>query len=169
MKRTPLKRGTKQLARSGFKQKNSDNGAMGQGGKKKPATSRTKPVKAKQKTISSLKKKLWKLFSLFIRERDNYTCVTCGKQATGSGLHSGHFITGATCTAKLYFDETNVHAQCYHCNINLSGNWVRYEEFMIKKYGKEHVENLKLRRTLEMGEKVSHEWYEDKIKHYDTI
>lgn len=162
MKRTPLKR-------SGFKQKSYADVVKGQVAKKKRSTGRTKPVRAKQKTITSLKKKLWKLFSKYVRERDGYKCVTCGKEATGSGIHAGHFITGATCTAKLYFDETNVHAQCYHCNINLSGNWVKYEEFMEKKYGKEHVENLKLRRTLEMGEKVTHEWYEDKIKNYDKI
>jgi len=117
-------------------------------------------------TITKLKKKLWKLFSKYIRERDRYTCVTCGREATGSGMHAGHFITGATCTAKLYFDETNVHAQCYHCNINLSGNWVNYEAFMISEYGQEHVDNLKLRRTLEMGHKVEREWYLDKIEHY---
>lgn len=118
------------------------------------------------KSVSKLKKELWKLFSLFIRRRDNFICVTCGKYATGSGMHAGHFITGATCSAELYFDETNVHAQCYHCNLNLSGNWVRYEKFMVEKYGQAHVDNLKIRRTLEMGRKMPSEWYVDKIAFY---
>lgn len=118
------------------------------------------------KSISKLKKDLWKLFSLYIRTRDNFTCVTCAKKGEGSQIHAGHFITGATCTAKLYFDEMNVHAQCYHCNINLSGNWVRYEAFMISQYGNGKVDELKLRRTLEMGHKVDTFWYEEKIKFY---
>jgi len=120
-------------------------------------------------SISALKKKLWTKFSLFVRERDDYTCFTCGKQATGSGMHAGHFITGATCPISLYFDESNVHAQCYHDNINLSGNWVIYEENMIDMYGKEHVEDMKLRRTRLMGERKEVEWYKEKIKHYEEI
>lgn len=131
-------------------------------GKNKPKKKVSKPTKG----VSKLKKELWKLFSLFIRKRDNFQCVTCGKIGEGGGIHAGHFITGATCGTKLYFDETNVHAQCYHCNINLSGNWVKYEEFMIKKYGKDYTDNLKLRRTLEAGNKVELNWYEEKIKTY---
>ena len=150
MKRTPLSRGTKTLKRSEFKQK---------------AT----PKKRKRKdpnSISVLKKKLWTKFSLFVRERDKYTCFTCGKQATGSGMHGGHFITGSTCPTSLYFDESNVHAQCYNCNINKSGNWVIYEENMIKEYGEEHVKDMKLRRTLLMGEKKDAEWYKGKLDEY---
>lgn len=151
MKRTSLKRGTSQLKRSGFKQK----------APVKKARKRKDP-----ESISVLKKKLWTKFSLFVRERDNYTCFTCGKQATGSGMHAGHFITGATCPVSLYFDETNVHAQCYHCNINLSGNWVIYEERMRAKYGNEIVDQLKLKRTLLMGEKKDSEWYKQLIHSY---
>ena len=121
---------------------------------------------AKPKTISKLRKELWKLFSLYIRTRDNFTCVTCGKRGTGGAIHAGHFITGATCSAKLYFDPTNVHAQCYHDNINLSGNWVKYEEFMVKTYGQKHVDTLKLRRTQEIGQKVGSEWYDEQIAFY---
>ena len=123
----------------------------------------------KVKSITKLKKELWKLFSLFIRERDNYICFTCGRKGSGGGMHAGHFITGATCSAKLYFDEKNVHAQCYNCNINLSGNWVVYEKCMIQKYGEAIVNELKLRRTLEMGHKVDNVWYEDKIKYYTEL
>ena len=128
--------------------------------------SKTTRKKKKVKGVRFYRKKLWKLFSKYIRERDDYTCVTCGKEATGSGMHAGHFITGSTCSPTLYFDERNVHAQCFHCNINLSGNWVRYEEFMIDTYGKEDVEEMKKQRTLLMGEKVDVDWYKEKIEHY---
>jgi len=132
-----------------------------------------KPVrkanKGKLGGLRALRKKLWTLFSLFIRTRDKFTCITCGKVAEGSGMHAGHFITGATCPASLYFDERNVHAQCYHCNINLSGNWVIYERKMIERYGQETVDELKLKRTLLMGEKLDTLWYEDKIQHYKLL
>lgn len=168
MKRSPIKRGTKQMARGGFKAKTYAEVVSVPKKKKKPVSSRTGGSKAKVKGTSWHKKKLWKLFSKFVRNRDKYKCVCCGKEATGSGMHGGHFITGATCPPKLFFDETNVHAQCYRCNINLSGNWVVYEKFMIDTYGEDHVADLKRRQKHEQGQKVEIAWYQDKIKHYDV-
>jgi hypothetical protein len=98
------------------------------------------PKLKKQKSISKLKKELWTVFSKWIRQRDRYTCVTCGKKGEGSGIHAGHYITKAVGGLILYFDERNVHAQCYRCNIHLSGNWTAYREFMIQTYG-ETIEN----------------------------
>ncbi len=154
------------MKRTGFKPKKYEEVVSIINKKKTAKNGNFKPNRASIKTIPKLKKDLWKQFSLFIRERDNYTCFTCGKVATGSGMHAGHFITGATCPASLYFDEANVHAQCYHCNINLSGNWVTYENKMIEKYGQKFVNKLKLNRTLLMGEKLPREYYEEKIQHY---
>lgn len=121
----------------------------------------------KAKTTSKLKKDLWKVFSKFIRTRDKNICFTCDRYAEGSGMHAGHFITGATCPPELYFDELNIHAQCYHCNINLSGNWVEYDRRMIKKYGKKVVDKLKQRQKHEQGQKKEHSWYEERIEHYN--
>lgn len=146
------------MKRTGFKKKTYEEIIEKKKSKKKIL--KTKPVK----TITKWKKELWTLFSKYIRERDKYTCFTCGKHATGSAMHAGHFITGATCSPLLYFDETNVHAQCYHCNINLSGNWVVYEKKMREKYGDKHVDGLKLRRTKEMGTKVYENFYQEKIE-----
>lgn len=168
MKRTELKRGTTSLRRTGFKRKDINTLLEKKRASKGQIEGNKGTRRTKVKGISWHKKKLWSIFSKWIRERDNYTCFTCGKKAEGSGMHAGHFITGATCTAKLYFDEMNVHAQCYHDNINLSGNWVVYEKNMIEKYGKEKVDELKSRRTLEMGEKVDIMWYQEKIKHYES-
>lgn len=107
MKKSPLKRGTKTLKRSVLKKK-------------------TKLSKTSKTSISKLKKKLWTLFSLYIRQRDNYTCFTCGRKGEGSGMHAGHFISKAIGGINLYFDEENVHSQCYNCNINLGGNQYEY-------------------------------------------
>lgn len=74
---------------------------------------KTPLIRQKSKTsISTLKRKLWKVFSLFIRQRDNYRCFTCGRHATGSGMHAGHYIPKSAGGIILYFNEKNVHAQC---------------------------------------------------------
>ena len=82
--------------------------------------------KVSKQPISKLKKKLWTVFSLYIRQRDKFTCFTCGRKGEGGGMHAGHFISKAIGGIELYFDEENVHAQCYHCNINLGGNQYEY-------------------------------------------
>jgi hypothetical protein len=86
------------------------------------------------KTKRQLHKDLWKLFSKFIRERDKYICFTCNKKTYPA--QAGHYRTGATCKKYLFFEERNVNCQCYHCNINLSGNWHEYQKRMHVKYGK---------------------------------
>lgn len=126
---------------------------------------RKKPKKRIDWGISEWKKEAWKHFTKMIKARDKYKCFTCGKEATGSGMHGGHYITKATCPPKLYFDETNTHAQCYRCNINLSGNWVEYERRMIDKYGAEHVAELKRRQKQEQGQKVDKEFYKELVEH----
>ncbi len=103
--------------------------------------------KPKKRSITALKKELWKYFSLFIRTRDNFRCFTCDRYATGGGMHAGHYIPNSIGGVGLRYEETNVHAQCYHCNINLSGNWPVYRERMIQKYGEEYVKALEARRS----------------------
>jgi len=87
---------------------------------------KTKLKKVSPKKISTLKRKLWALFSLYIRRRDKFICFTCGRSGEGGSMHAGHFISKAIGGVELYFDEDNVHAQCYHCNINLGGNQYEY-------------------------------------------
>lgn len=136
MKKSPLQRGTKQMKRGTLK-------------KKSP------------KKISVLKRKLWVLFSKYIRERDKNICFTCGRKGEGSGSHAGHFISKAVGGNVLYFHEENVHCQCYNCNINLSGNQWEYG----KRLGEETVNKLyALKGKIE---KWTVEDYENKIKQYE--
>lgn len=91
----------------------------------------------KTKTISQLKKDLWKVFSAYIRKRDKNICFICGKYAEGSAYHAGHFIPKSVGGLALYFNEENVHGCCYHCNINLGGNLYEYGQKLGDKRCKE--------------------------------
>jgi hypothetical protein len=121
--------------------------------------------KKKKVSIRKLQKKLWKLVSEFVRSRDKNICFTCGRYAEGSSYHAGHFISASVCPVSLKYDLGNIHGQCFHCNINLSGNWPNYYEKMIQVYGMVKVEELMRRR----GESVK--WfpadYEREISKYD--
>jgi len=100
--------------------------------------------------------KLWKVFSEFIRLRDSikttgskdfFKCCTCGKIKPYAKADAGHFISREFKSIK--YDEKNVHAQCRDCNFYGSGQQLEYNDFMIKKYGQEVVDSLKLKRDYE--------------------
>ncbi len=129
------------------------------------APGRTKGKK-KGKSLTSYKKALWKVFSLYIRQRDDFTCVTCGRTAYGGSMHAGHFIPRSIGGLALYFDERNVAAQCYHCNINLSGNWPAYRDYILLKYGAE-VE-FELQRKRGLTTKFTPEMYKALIEYYSS-
>lgn len=112
---------------------------------------------------SVLKRKLWKRFSLFIRNRDKGVCFTCNRQCEGKGYHAGHFIPKSVGGIALYFNEDNVHGQCYNCNINLGGNQWEYG----KRLGEEKVTKLmKLKQNIT---KWTEQDYLEKIKFYENI
>ena len=128
-------------------------------------------------TLKKLKKEAWRIFSIYIRLRDKGICFTCGKilpdyydrygslrEGWKSG-HAGHFITAGNCGLALYFHEKNVHCQCYHCNINLSGNWLAYERRIITVYGQETCDELK-RLQGQSDVKYKNFEYVDLIKKY---
>lgn len=119
----------------------------------------------KVKTKARLKKDLWVYFSKYIRQRDNYICFTCGRKGEGSGIHAGHFVPKSVGGIGLYFDEQNVHAQCYNCNINLGGNQYEYS----KRLGIDIAEALYARKHLVIKdfpfeEKI--EYYKSKVENY---
>lgn len=120
----------------------------------------------KKQSNALLKKKLWKVFATYIKQRDKGTCFTCGKRASGFGIHAGHFIPKSVGGIALYFHEHNVHAQCFNCNINLGGNQYIYGQ----KIGKKKVAELyKIKQQIvkdyPFQEKI--EYYTQKIKEYE--
>src|SRR3990167_2637511 len=91
------------------------------------------------KTVASLKRKLWPIFSNYIRRRDNFTCITCG--AKEKIMHAGHFI-GRNGHSNTLFDEMNVNAQCPRCNLWKEGEKPTYALKLIEKYGHEEFKAL---------------------------
>lgn len=91
-------------------------------------------------TPAKLKRKAWEQFSFYVRHKEKGSCFTCISKGRPEDMHAGHFIHG-----RLDFDETNVHAQCPRCNIFLNGNLVEYTMKMIEKYGKDYVDELRMK------------------------
>lgn len=104
-----------------------------------------RPAKCKKKYKKS-KLTNWKQiavdnFQMYIRYRDNWTCVVCGKHIDPTEenakmyIHAGHYISRTK--TSLLLDEKNVHAQCRECNgkQNWEGVDPRYTQYIISKYG----------------------------------
>ncbi len=113
---------------------------------------RKRPLKKKAKRVktSTLKKKAWDQFSIFIRTRGAdetglNQCVTCGLKFPWKALQAGHFIRGRL-NANL-FDERGCHAQCHRCNIHFQGNVVLYYKWMLTRFGQEVIDDLILQNS----------------------
>jgi len=114
----------------------------------------------RKKTNAQLKKRLWKVFSAFIRKRDKGTCFTCGSTGNiGSNYHAGHFIQKSVGGLALYFNEDNVHGQCARCNLWLSGNQYEYGV----KLGEKKVQEL-----YKLKQEITKDYpFEEKIAYYN--
>lgn len=122
-------------------------------------------------SIFSLKRKLWKIFSEYIRLRDSdekgyVKCCTCSnlyywKDSKGRA-QAGHFIP-AKGSPSILFDEVNVNHQCSKCNGN-QGEQYLYALFLIDKYGQKEVDRLFELKGKPF--KFTKEWLEEKLKFY---
>jgi len=138
---------------------------------KKPKTRKT----LETKSYKELEKDLDRIFSEYIRLRDAdqngyVSCITCGSihyWSDGHQINNGHFLPRGRKATR--FDETNCHSQCVRCNMYKSGEWDIYEQRLIELYGKEAVEELKLKSRIgggydsyQLKEKILE--YREKIK-----
>lgn len=89
--------------------------------------------KRKRPTVSKLKKKLDKIFSIYIRKRDKGICFTCFKADDWKYMQAGHYISRNH--NSLRYDERNVHCQCRGCNIFKHGNMDVYALRLQQEYG----------------------------------
>lgn len=124
----------------------------------RPNNCKSKP-KLKIEKEKDFKKKAVDAFQMYIRYRDNWTCVVCGKHIAPDSegakqlMHAGHYVSrGKTA---LLLDEKNCHAQCRECNgkQNWEGIDPRYTKYLISKYGIEILDylNEKKHKTLKLS------------------
>lgn len=103
------------------------------------ASSLGKYIKKSQPTLIALAQNH---FNEYIRNRDEgKPCISCGRYYE---LQAGHYYSAGH-YPELRFDENNVHGQCVHCNMYLSGNLIEYRKGLIKKIGEKEVERLDLK------------------------
>jgi hypothetical protein len=116
--------------------------------------------KRKALSLSSLEKKLDRLFSEWVRrsaadEGGTVECVTCQKLMhwTGGDAQAGHFVKRQHRATR--WDWRNVNVQCVRCNKWLDGNEGEHGAYIIKKHGLAvHDELLALKRTVKKFSRV---------------
>jgi hypothetical protein len=95
-------------------------------------------VAKKKQTLSSLKKKCWKVFSEWIRRKDadaggTVCCYTCGKLMFWKEAHAGHAIPGRH--NAVLFDPDIVRVQCPVDNIWKGGAYHIFATKLIRENG----------------------------------
>ncbi len=118
-------------------------------------------------TISKLKAKLDKLFSLYIRQRNKefdefVTCFTCGVKKHWKQMHAGHFQSRKHLTTR--WDDVNVQVQCPKCNLFNQGEQFKFGLYLDQKYGEGTSEELHQRAMTIV--KLSRIDYEEAIAIY---
>jgi len=116
-------------------------------------TKKNKKLKNKKDPFYPNEKTTWLNFSKSVRlqhietvlDSDRFfaRCVTCGKLKHVKELHAGHWIKIKHKATK--FDRKNVHPQCVECNEYKKGEEIKHEEYILNKYGKEVLDDLKER------------------------
>ncbi|HUV00529.1 MAG TPA: recombination protein NinG [Bacteroidales bacterium] len=89
--------------------------------------------------------KLDKAFSEFIRLRDSNVnghgkCISCGKVLHWKNAHCGHYISRRKYAVR--YNEKNCNLQCVSCNTFQEGNPAGYTLGLVRKYGKDIINDL---------------------------
>lgn len=113
--------------------------------------------------MSKEKQKTWRWCAKYIKLRDAIEdlpttkdrslvlCRTCGKwlKTNSKEAQASHFISrGLGGSSGVYFDERNIHITCYQCNCFRQGNAQAYGDFMLKRYGQEVINELKIKHKV---------------------
>lgn len=101
----------------------------------------SRTVKAKKLSVAGLKKHADRYFSKYIRYRDGRrvgdmwltSCITCNTEKPYKEMQAGHFMSRRFNV--LRYDEENVNAQCYRCNVAFAGEQYKYSLALDRKYG----------------------------------
>jgi hypothetical protein len=97
--------------------------------------------------LPRLKKRLWKIFSEYVRRKDVDengfgVCISCGTMKHWKEAQAGHYHAGSVCGLDLFFDPRNVNFQCVGCNLFRHGNLAQYALALKKKHGPTILEDL---------------------------
>lgn len=121
--------------------------SLGKSTKKVIAPARTiqKRKKRKKTLYEKLKENLDEIFSKYIRQKysidgENVECVTCHKVKPIKEMQCGHYVGRANMNTR--YSEKNCFPQCYGCNVKKHGNYVKFTEFIINKFGMVYLKNL---------------------------
>lgn len=117
--------------------------------------------------LPRLKKRLWKIFSEYIRRRDAdengiVTCITCPAKAHWKEVDCGHYKKRGY--LGTFVHEKNNHGQCKRCNHYLSGNESAYALALVRKYGPDILEELESLKN--SRDKYSRDEYDELILVY---
>ena len=121
--------------------------------------------------MSIKKSSAWRWFALFIKERDGWTCITCGRRYKDARMNAGHFIQ-ADGHLNTYFNEENVNAQCSGCNIWGQTTILEYRRALNRKYGDgtdeklEKLGKVKVKRPTNKELLIIAKTYRDKYRNY---
>lgn len=114
-------------------------------------------------TLAWYKKELDRVFSIYIRIRDDGKCCTCGDEKYWKYQQNGHYVSRTYLATR--FDEQNCNCQCAGCNIFKSGNLTQYALFLTRKYGKSILEKLDKKKNQIV--KFDIIWYKKMINKYE--
>ena len=107
-----------------------------------------------------------RVFSIWIRKRNSVggraKCVTCGGIDNYKNMDNGHYISRRFMSVR--YDERNCNVQCRVCNRDLKGNLKQYKIYLMRAYGIDILDKLKLEAN--SGKKLSTQDIKDIITRY---
>lgn len=94
-------------------------------------------------SLKGLKKKAWKIQSIYIRKKADGKCYTCPDKREWKEQDCGHYQHG---DALDFEAETNLRCQCVRCNRYLHGNSGVFLSRLIKELGYDPTDELLLKK-----------------------
>ena len=126
----------------------------------------TKKTKTKKESITTLKKKLDEVFSLYIRqkyEKDGVIeCYTCGVVKPLKEMQNAHFWSRSHLSTR--WEEKNCRVCCVGCNVFKHGNYIEYTRRLLKEIGQEEFDKLELQKNTPI--KINKTWLKEQIELY---
>jgi hypothetical protein len=121
---------------------------------------------AASKPISKLKKEFDSIFSRWVRysvaKNGMAECYTCRRIFDVKSMQASHFVPRQYLSTR--FDERNVKAACYACNMLYGGQPSAFANRLTLEYGPGIISELEMLRR--KTTKLTPLWYEEQIKFY---